>query len=140
VGRASGRRVRARAVWVGVAADPATFDRLFAGLPGETDAELRDALVRALAQVSDEARLREVLALAFDPKLELRQARTLLGSGRDVAQHRVVDAYFREHLSELLARFPDNGGGGASGLALVFLRNCDAARRDDDAGFLRARL
>jgi hypothetical protein len=121
-------------------ADPATFDRLLAAWQGETDAELRDALVRGLAQVTDATRLRKVLALVFDPKLELRQARTLVGAGRDAAQYRVVDAYFREHLSELLSRFPDNGGGGATGLASVFLRNCDAARRDDDAAFVRARF
>ena len=132
--------VRSPVLAAAVASDPATFDRLFTAWQGETDAELRDVLLRALAQVSDETRLRKMLALAFDPKLELRQARTLLNAGRDVAQRRVVDAYYREHVSELLARFPDNGIGGASGLALVFLRNCDAARRDDDAAFVRAKF
>jgi hypothetical protein len=79
-----------------------------------------------------------VIALALDPKLELRQARSLLGGPRDPAQARVVDAYFRDRLPELLARFPDRGNGGNAELASIFLRSCDARRRDDDATFVKA--
>jgi len=120
-------------------ADGATFDRLLAAVPGESDAERRNDLLRALAQVRDESRLHKVLALALDPKLELRQAASLLTINRDIAQARMVAAYVREHRSELLARFPLDQGRAAP-LALTFLRNCDAARRDDDAAFVRAQF
>jgi alanyl aminopeptidase len=118
-------------------ADAATFDRLLAAASVETDPELRSDLLRALSQVSDEKRLRAVLALTFDKRLEPREARQLVLAGRTVAQFRVVDAYFREHLPELLARFPDNGIGGAVGLSVTFLRGCDAAKRDDAAAFVK---
>ena len=118
-------------------ADPATFDQLLAAAPVEQDPELRADLLRAVTQVTDEARLRAALALTFDKRLEPRDARGLVFAGRGVAQFRVVDAYFREHLAELLVRFPDNGTGGASGLATTFLRGCDASVRDGAVAFVR---
>jgi hypothetical protein len=130
--------VRVPVLAIAADADAATFDRLLAAAPGETDADLRNDVLRALPQVTDENRLRSVIALALDPKLELRQARSLLGGPRDPAQARVVDAYFRDRLPELLARFPDRGNGGNAELASIFLRSCDARRRDDDATFVKA--
>jgi alanyl aminopeptidase len=118
-------------------ADAATFDRLLAAAPTETDPELRNDVLRALTQVTDEARLRSALALTFDQRIEPRDARGLVLAGRGLAQFRIVDAYFRDHLSELLARFPDNGNGGATMLAFAFLRGCDASKRDDAAAFVR---
>jgi alanyl aminopeptidase len=118
-------------------ADPSTFERLLAAAPVETNPELRADLLRAVSLVSDEGRLRSALALTFDKRLEAREARGLLMAGRTPQQARVVDAYFREHIQDLLARFPDTGGGGSAGLALTFLRTCDAARRDDAAAFVK---
>ena len=118
-------------------ADAATFDQLLAAVPVEPDPELRGDLLRAVGQVTNEARLRSALALTFDKRLEPRDARGLLFAGRGLAQAGVVDAYFREHLPELLARFPDNGTGGAAGLAGTFLRGCDASRRDAAVVFVR---
>src|SRR5262249_48177668 len=118
-------------------ADGATFDRLLAAAATETDPELRSDLLRALSQVSDEKRLRAVLALSFDKRLEPPEARQLVLAGRMQPQFRVVDAYFREHLPELLARFPDNGIGGAVGLSVTFLRGCDPAHRDEAAAFVK---
>jgi alanyl aminopeptidase len=122
---------------VAAEADAATFDQLLAAAPVEANPELRGDLLRALTQVTDEARLRAVLALTFDKRLEPRDARGLVSAGRGLAQARVVDSYFREHLPELLARFPDNGTGGAAALAGTFLRGCDAGRRDDAVAFVR---
>jgi alanyl aminopeptidase len=118
-------------------ADAATFDQLLAAVPVEPNPELRGDLLRAVGQVTDEARLRSALALTFDKRLEPRDARGLLFAGRGLAQSGIVDAYFREHLPELLARFPDNGTGGAAGLAGTFLRGCDASRREAAVAFVR---
>ena len=117
--------------------DAATFERLLAAAPVETNPELRADLLRAVSQVSDEARLRSALALTFDKRIDAREARGLLNAGRTTQQFRVVDAYFREHLQDLLARFPDTGGVGSAGLATTFLRSCDAAKRDDAAAFVK---
>lgn len=129
--------VRVPALAVAVDEDAATFDRVLAALPAETDAELRSDAFSALMAVRDPARLRTVLALALDPELDRTQARVLMFAGRDAAQYRVVNGYVREHITELLARFPDNGIGGTMFLVPVLLRSCDASRRDDDAAFVR---
>jgi hypothetical protein len=121
-------------------ADPATFDRLLAAAPTETDPELRGDLLRALSRVRDEHRLRAALALVLDPRIEVRELFPLVFAGRDRPQVRVADAYFREHITELLARYPTSGEPGAAGglmLASTFLRRCDAAQRDDAAAFVR---
>ncbi|HEU4734902.1 MAG TPA: M1 family aminopeptidase [Kofleriaceae bacterium] len=129
--------IRFEALGVAADADAATFKRLLAAAPVEPNPELRIDVLRALSQVTDPARLRAVLALTFDPRIEPREARLLVGAGRTPAQFRLVDAYFREHLEELLARFPDNGNGAITSLALTFLRGCDASRRDDASEFVR---
>jgi len=134
--RTLGSANRSQLLAIAADADPATFDRLLAAVTAEPNPELRNDLLRALAQVSDEARLRSVLALVFDKRIEAREARALVFAGRSVAQFRVVEAYFRDHLPELLARFPDNGNGAAAGLAGTFLRGCDAAGRDAAQAFV----
>jgi hypothetical protein len=78
-----------------------------------------------------------VLALTFDKRLEPREARQLVLAGRMQPQFHVVDAFFREHLAELLARFPDNGNAGPVGLAITFLRGCDPAHREEAASFVK---
>jgi aminopeptidase N len=81
---------------------------------------------------------RQVLALTFDPRLERREARQLLTADREPAQQQVADAFFRAHVAELQARFPDEGLGTANLFTSSFLRGCDAARRDDALAFVRA--
>ena len=120
--------------------DGATFDRLLAAAPVETSPELRGDLVRAVSQVSDEKRLRAALALALDKRIEPNELFPLLFAGRDRPQFRVADAFFREHLDELIARFPDPAGSGVVGLANLFLRACDPAQRADAAAFVRERF
>jgi alanyl aminopeptidase len=118
-------------------ADPATFDRLLAAAPVDTDPEVRSDLLRAVSRISNEARLRAALTLALDPRVETRELFPLVFAGRDRAQVRIVDAYFREHIAELLARYPSTGEFGAVALANAFLRRCDPAQRDDAAAFVR---
>jgi alanyl aminopeptidase len=121
---------------VALDADRATFDRALAAAPVEKDAELRVDLLRALAQVNDEPRLRSVLALVWDTRIDANEARWLLTAGRTYALRAAVGAYFREHLDQLLARFPDRGDHTTAGFASLFLGSCDAARRDDVAAFV----
>ena len=128
---------RAQVLAVAADADPATFDRLLASVTSEADPELRNDELRALSQVTSESRLRAVVALALDPRIDPREARSLVLAGRGVAQFRVVDAYFRDHLPELFARFPDTGNTGTAALASTFLRGCDPDRHDAAAAFVR---
>jgi cytosol alanyl aminopeptidase len=135
--RKLGSTTRGAILEVAADADPATFDRLLAAAPVETDPELRADLLRAVARVTSEARLRAALALALDARIEVREVFPLVFAGRDKAQVRIVDAYFRDHVAELLARFPTTGEGGAVGLSNAFLRRCDPVQRDDAAAFVR---
>ena len=125
---------------LGIAADVdrATFDRLLAAMPTEHNPELRLDLLSALSQVTAEPQLRQVLALTFDPRLDRREARELLFAGREPAQQEVVDGFFRAHVAELQARFPDGGLGEVGVFASSFLRGCDATRREDALAFVRA--
>jgi len=127
---------RSRVLAIAADADAATFDRLLAEAPVEPNTELRGDILRALGQVTDEARLRRVLALTFDSRLEPRDARVLVYSGRTGREFRIVDAYYREHLQELLARFPDTGTGSTAFFSRVFLRACDGSHRDEAAAFV----
>ncbi len=135
--RKLGSTMRGPILEVAADTDPATFDRLLAAAPVETDPELRGDLLRAVSRVSNEARLRAALALALDPRIEVRELFPLVFAGRDRAQVRIVDAYFRDHVAELLARYPTTGEFGAVVLLNTFLRRCDPAQRDDAAAFVR---
>jgi alanyl aminopeptidase len=128
--------LRSIVIAVAADADAATFERLLGEAPVEPDVELRSDLLRGLSLVSDEARLRKVLALTFDNRLEPRDARGLVFSGRTALQSRVVEVYFRAHLQELFARFPDTGLGNTAPFGYTFLRGCDAGRRDDVVAFV----
>jgi alanyl aminopeptidase len=132
-----GSSTRGPILEVAADADPATFDRLLAAAPVETDPELRGDLLRAVSRVTREAQLRAALGLALDPRIEVTELFPLVFAGRDRAQIRTVDAYFRDHVAELLARFPTQSEFGAVGLSGTFLRRCDPAQRDDAAAFVR---
>jgi cytosol alanyl aminopeptidase len=129
---------RSRVLGVAADADRRTFERMVAAAPVEKDPELRADLLRGLVQVGDPARLRTVLALTWDRRLDLSEVGRLLFAGRTYALRGVAEAYFRDHMAELLQRFPENGDDGAANLAFAFLGGCDAARRDEVAGFVRA--
>ncbi|HZJ68199.1 MAG TPA: hypothetical protein VFD36_32080 [Kofleriaceae bacterium] len=63
--------------------------------------------------------------------------RWLLSAGRTYALRAAAGAYLREHLDQLLARFPDRGDNTTASLAYLFLGSCAAARRDDVAAFVK---
>lgn len=118
-------------------ADRRTFDRMLAAAPVEKDPELQSDLQRALVQMIDEDKLRKVLALTWDRRLGRFEAYRLVGAGTTPAARRVVAAYFRDHLKQLLERFPDKGDGDPAYLASVFLGGCEATQRDDVSAFVR---
>ncbi|MEZ4363617.1 MAG: M1 family aminopeptidase [Kofleriaceae bacterium] len=125
-------------VW-GVAADAtaALFEELLAAVVVEPSPEVRADLLRALVDVGDEARLRQVLALLFEPRLDIRETQRLLFAGRTAAQREGIALYFRQHLEPLLARLPLGGATGSGArFAAVFTRGCDAAQRDDLSAYL----
>jgi alanyl aminopeptidase len=135
--RTLGPAHRSQILAVAADADGPTFERLLAAAPVENDPELRSDLLLALGQVSSPSRLRAALALVWDPRLPLEHARSLVFAGRTTEQLQVVAAYFREHLQQLLARFPDNGSARNAVFAYVFTRVCDAGARDDIAAFVK---
>jgi cytosol alanyl aminopeptidase len=135
--RALSPAYRSRVLAVALDADRGTFERALAAAPIEKDAELRADLLRALLQVTDESRLRSVLALMWDRRLEPLDVRRLMFAGRTYELRRTAEAYLREHLEQLLERFPDNGHTGTASLAYGFFGSCDADRRDDIAAFVK---
>jgi alanyl aminopeptidase len=120
--------------------DKATFERLLAGVTAEPDPQLRADTLRALGQVTDPAKLARVLPLMFDAKLEPRDQRPLVYAGHDLPQYRLVATYVADHLDQILEHFPDDGLGGQTTFAFVFLRDCDPAQRDARVAYVRARF
>src|SRR6185436_20756614 len=54
------------------------------------------------------------------------------------AAKRIAAAYFRDHVKELLERYPNQDDDARAELASVFLGGCDAESRDELAAFHRA--
>jgi len=121
---------------VAVDGDRSTFEQLLAAAPAERDPRRRAALLDALAGVAAPDRLRAVLALVFDKRLDLVEASQLTVQAAP-AQRAVVASYLREHVAELLERFPD----GVTHCTAWFARSllsCDPATRDSEVAFARA--
>jgi alanyl aminopeptidase len=131
------RSLRARILGNAADADAGTFDRLLTGAPDEKDVELRNDMLRALRQVSSAPRLHAVLALTWDRRIDREQARGMPFTGRTPEQREITAAYFRDHVTQLLERFPPNGDDGTATLASSFFRGCDAGKRDDIAAFVK---
>jgi cytosol alanyl aminopeptidase len=126
-------------VW-GVAADvsPQVFEQLLAAVVVEPNADVRGDLLSALSSVGDEPRLRSVLGLLFEPRIDPREAMRLLFSGRTPLQRNAIATYFLQHLEPLLARLPGGSAtGSASRFAFLFTRVCDATRREELAGIIQ---
>ncbi|HSS01643.1 MAG TPA: M1 family aminopeptidase [Kofleriaceae bacterium] len=118
-------------------ADRRTFDRMLAAVPTEKDPALQVDLLRALAEVTDAAKLRAVLPLVWDRRLDRYDVNRLVSAGATPALRRVAMAYFREHLTELLERYPDTGDGQPGYFAAAFLTDCDAEHRADNLAFVQ---
>jgi len=117
-------------------ADAATFRALRAELATTTRDGERETLLTALGAVSDPDRQRAALVLALDPALPPYDVLTLLFAANGPAQRELMRGFFRDHQTELLARFPASVVT-SSGL-VPSLTGCDAATRDRDAAYLRS--
>lgn len=130
--------VRGLAWGVAAEASPAFFEELLAAVVVEKDADTRQAMLAALSSVDDEARLRRVLALLFEERLDPRDAVRVLFFARTPAQRNIIAAYFQQHFEPLLARLPDGSATGSQArFAFLFSRLCDAGRRDEIAAIIR---
>jgi alanyl aminopeptidase len=110
------------------ASDPRTFAMLAAALPKETDRPRRYDLTDAIAGVRDPARVKQALAFALDPGLDGREKTRLLeGVRREPGPIAAEQAFFRDHLDEVVASLPEQG---KAKLAEIVTRACDAATRD----------
>jgi alanyl aminopeptidase len=110
------------------AADARTFAALAAALPREADRTHRYELLDAIAGVRDPARVTQALALALDPGLDGREKTRLLdGVRREAGPIGAEQAFFRDHLDELVASLPEQG---KARIAEIVTRACDPATRD----------
>jgi cytosol alanyl aminopeptidase len=131
---------RRSALAIAADADRRTFDRMLAAAPTEKDPALQVDLIRALAEVTDAAKLRAVLALVWDRRLSRYDVSRLATAGATPALRSVTAAYFRDHLKELLERYPDTGDGEPGYFAGVLLGSCDAEHREENLAFVKQAL
>jgi alanyl aminopeptidase len=114
--------------------DPAVFAAIIAAVPTEKNRKVRQDLVRSLAHSRDPGRLRMALALMLDRRLDARDTEYMDGDLDARPQSRdIAEAFVREHLDELLARWPQQT---ASRHVERFTRVCDPARRATIAAFV----
>jgi cytosol alanyl aminopeptidase len=132
------RDARGRVLWQAVEADPATFDRVLAEALTEKDREARGNLHGALTATRDPARIRTVLGLLLDDRVDVREVMWLpYGFGRE-PERTLVEGWVRDHLAELDARIPhESTSGGSAVYAGLFTNACDPARRDEIAAFVQ---
>jgi alanyl aminopeptidase len=114
--------------------DPGVFNALIAAAPAEKDRKVRRDLVQSLGHTRDPGRLRQALGLMLDERLDARDTE-YMDDGVEFrpASRDIAEAFLREHLKQLLARWPHQT---ASRHAEQFTRVCDPARRGAIAAFV----
>jgi alanyl aminopeptidase len=124
---------------LGVAVDdPAVFSALIAAVPTEKNRKVRVDLVQSLAYTRDPGRLRMALALMLDRRLDARDTEYMdEGVDSRPGPRDIAEAFVREHLDELLTRWPQQT---ASRHVESFTRVCDPARRAAIAAFVTDRF
>ena len=124
---------------IAVTASPAVATRLRGEALAEVDPELRQALFRALGSIRDPARLREMLDVALDPQLHVRDVLAVLTGWSDQPTRAVVEAWLRAHLAEVERAVPTMGSEDFPPLlrlTWVFAYACDASTRDAQAAYM----
>ena len=133
------RDVRGTILAAAVEGDDELFEQLYRDVQVEPERELRGAMLGALASVEDPERLRKALGLVLEPKLDIRETARMLGGHWREPGRGVTETFFRDHMTEILARYPSDGtAGGAAGFAGIFTNACDPARRDEIAKYVTA--
>ncbi|HEY1546325.1 MAG TPA: M1 family metallopeptidase [Kofleriaceae bacterium] len=95
--------------------------------------------LNALAGVRDPQRLEQALDAMLDPAIDFRHSMWMLARGDDVSTLPTRQKFFKAHQAELLKRLPaiDDTGTSIYAFATTFSRDCDAARRDELANFIK---
>jgi cytosol alanyl aminopeptidase len=141
--RALPREGRYRVLGGAVRADltGAIFDRLLADVRREKDRETRAELYVALTATRDPDRVARALALLLDETVDIREVAGLPDGFWGEPVRRQVEAFVRQHLDALFARYPhDAMVGSGSPFIGVFTGACDAARRHEIATFVREKF
>ncbi|HEY3803333.1 MAG TPA: M1 family metallopeptidase [Kofleriaceae bacterium] len=92
----------------------------------------------ALGRIRDPQRLEEALGAMLDPAIDFRRSMWML-SNVDVSTLGVRQAFFKAHQAALLKRLPaiDDTGTSVYAFARPFAMDCDAARRDELASYMK---
>ncbi len=129
--------IRGLVLSIAVDANPALFEQVRRDLYTETDRPRRGEMLTALGNVRDPKLHARALELALDPKLDIRETRSLFGSGSTEANREASRAFFVKHTQKILARVPPDGTAGqVSGFAWLFVGTCKAERRDEVVGYM----
>jgi alanyl aminopeptidase len=118
--------IRSDVMEVAVRGKPALADAWRDAYVAETDRMVRKDLARAIARVPDRARVEAALAIALDPKVDVRDAvRMVYEAAREPITQPWVEAWAVQNLDALIARIPPEV---AADLVEVLVTSCDPDR------------
>jgi cytosol alanyl aminopeptidase len=123
---------------VAVDASPELQAKLREDVKTEKDIVKLGAGLSALSHVRDPHRLEQALGTMLDPAIDFRESMWMLASV-DATTLAVRESFFKTHQSELFKRLPaiDDTGTSVFAFAQPFASDCDAARRDELAAYLK---
>jgi alanyl aminopeptidase len=135
--------MRGEVLQIAVDASPVLFERTLKEVPGETDRNKRQEMLRALASVRDPKRQTIALGLMLDAKLDARETLAMLfgggdggrrggagGVGVETAGLATAQQFFREHQAAIMKSMPQDGTSGPfARLSALFTETCQADQR-----------
>jgi cytosol alanyl aminopeptidase len=124
---------------IAVDASPDVQADVRAAAKTERDQNLLGEELGALAAIRDPQRLQQALDTMLDPAIDFRRSMWMLAQNSDTATLPTRQAFFKTHQAELLKRLPaiDDTGTSIYAFATPFSSDCDAARRDELAAFIK---
>jgi alanyl aminopeptidase len=130
--------MRVHILSVAVDASPEIQARVREEVKTEKDVVKLGEELTALARIRDPQRLQEALGAMLDPTIDFRRSMWMLGN-LDVSTIGVRQAFFKAHQAALFKRLPaiDDTGTSVYAFAQPFAEDCDAARRDELADFMK---
>jgi alanyl aminopeptidase len=130
--------VRGRFLEIAVDASPEVQADVRAAVKTEKDPNRLHEDLDALSGIRDPQRLTQALDAMLDPTIDFRQSMWMLASGVN-STLATRQAFFKAHQAELFKRLPaiDDTGTSIYAFATPFSSDCDAARRDELAAFIK---
>ena len=130
--------MRGEILAVAVDASPELQAEVRAEVASERDIVRLDEALDALARIRDPARLEQALGVMLDPAVDFRRSMWMLLHG-DPTTVAARQAFFKAHQAELVKRLPpiDDTGTSVYAFAVPFALDCDAARRDEIADYMK---